>query len=60
MHHSVCTISPARATLARFLTPPPAAPSRCACGEPLTLEMEVDAGRCVDCLFRTRILGGVS
>ncbi len=66
MHHQVCTVSP---TLARawaspgavpFLPPPnPAAvtaPTVCACGEPLTMEMERDLGECVECQFRAALL----
>jgi Zn finger protein HypA/HybF involved in hydrogenase expression len=57
MHHSVCTISPARATLAPFLPAPDpiamalavTAPSSCACGGALELEMERDLGVCVNC-----------
>lgn len=56
MHHPVCTLSPHRAILAPFLpsptpgpdTPPP--PEFCACGEPLTREMERDEACCVECL----------
>lgn len=33
-----------------FLPPAPRVTTFCACGEPLTLEMEIDAGECCDCM----------
>jgi len=33
-----------------FLPPAPRVTRFCACGEPLTLEMEFDEGVCVDCM----------
>ena len=33
-----------------FLPPAPRVTKFCACGEPLTMEMELDAGECVDCM----------
>jgi len=33
-----------------FLPPAPRLTRFCACGEPLTLEMEFDQGVCVDCM----------
>lgn len=59
MHHQVCTISPHRAILAPFLPVPPVIVRLCICGEPLTLEMELDVDRCVECQCRTQILGRV-
>lgn len=58
MHHQVCTISPHRAILAPFLPAPtpPMVTRRCACGEPLTMEMELDVNSCVECQARVRIL----
>lgn len=57
MHHQVCTISPHRAILAPFLPAPDlismamgvTAPTICACGGALELEMERDLGECVNC-----------
>ncbi len=46
MQHQVCTLAPGLATLAPFFCTPP---QTCACGEPITLEMERDLGVCLDC-----------
>lgn len=37
----------------------PEAPQRCACGEPLDLEMERDEDMCLDCQFE-RAMGGAA
>lgn len=42
--------------ITRFIPlPNPREFKQCACGEPLTMEMEHDAGSCVECQARTAI-----